>query len=86
MSEPAFAGACHLKVEFAQHLIFCVFMVEVTEVDKSLMHRLVSRQCVCILHSFPHNVAILILYNNHLHSEMGAYREPKQLLATKGAA
>ena len=71
--------AC-LHFQLLQHLILSVLVTQVTQVDQGLVHGLVASQGVCILHGFPHNVAILILDNyDFLRLSHAGYHQASQL-------
>ena len=59
----------NLQMELGKHLLFRVFMIQMTEVDQRLVHCLVPRQGISILHRFSDNISILILHYNHLQRE-----------------
>lgn len=56
----------YLEVKLAQHLILCVFMVEMAQVDKGFMHGLIPGQGISVLHGLTDNITILVLNDNHL--------------------
>ena len=59
-------SAAHLQPELLQHLALCVVMVQVAEVHQGLVHGLIPRQRVCVLHRLAHDVSILVLHHDDL--------------------